>query len=122
MIGGGCCLIHVVPSSGLFNIELDPSEYTDLAATMPSVLARLNAALDAAMLTAYQTNDTPGYNNCTTSNAWAKAHEGFLGPPCVLGSNDTRVVPAVVVPDLTPDELAEDEIRQNIEFASKRRT
>jgi len=69
----------------VFNIEEDPSEYSDLADTLPTEKARLTAALAAAMATAFQTNSMPGYGNCITDAEYAKAHQNFLGPICTKG-------------------------------------
>lgn len=91
----------------LFNIEEDPSEYTDITAQNPDMSKQLNAMLDAEIKTAFQTNDTPGYSNCTTEEAYAKAHKGYAGPPCTKGNAGTHL--PVVSRDLTSDELAMEE-------------
>lgn len=38
----------------------------------------------------FQTNDTPGYDNCTTVKAFAAAHRNFGGPIC---SNGSSIIP-----------------------------
>jgi arylsulfatase A-like enzyme len=77
------------PADGcLFNIEEDPSEYVDLSVSLPSMKANLTAALAASMATAYQTNESPGYNNCVTDKVYAAAHQNFLGPVCQKGTKE----------------------------------
>ena len=73
------------PNGCVFNIEADPSEYTDLSQSLPAVKANLTAALATVMAGAYQTNDTPGYKNCVTDQIYAGAHQNFLGPICTKG-------------------------------------
>ena len=58
----------------------------DLSASLPDVKANLTAELAKVMAGAYQTNDTPGYNNCVDEKAWSNAHRNFLGPPCTKGN------------------------------------
>eukprot|EP00036_Acanthoecidae_sp_10tr_P015081 CAMPEP_0206295298 /NCGR_PEP_ID=MMETSP0106_2-20121207/5093_1 /ASSEMBLY_ACC=CAM_ASM_000206 /TAXON_ID=81532 /ORGANISM="Acanthoeca-like sp., Strain 10tr" /LENGTH=580 /DNA_ID=CAMNT_0053725945 /DNA_START=6 /DNA_END=1748 /DNA_ORIENTATION=+ len=73
------------PNGCVFNIESDPSEYTDLSATVPAVKANLTAALGAAMSTRFQVASTPGYTKCVTAVQFELEHEGFLGPICSKG-------------------------------------
>jgi len=77
------------PKDGcVFNIATDPSEYVDLSASLPAVKANLTAALAVTMASAYQTNESPGYNNCIDDDTYAKAHNNFLGPICSKGNSN----------------------------------
>ena len=70
----------------------DPTEHHDLAksaatdAHIASILANLTAALTAAVATKFQTSSIPGYDNCTTTQEFVAAHQGFGGPICYNGS------------------------------------
>jgi hypothetical protein len=81
-----------VPEAGsapcLFDIEADPTEHTDLARdpTHAATLARLTAALAAARASQFQTDSIPGYDNCTTIDAYVTAHQNFGGPICYNGT------------------------------------
>jgi len=62
----------------LFNILEDPSEYTDLASTMPDKLAELQSLWQKRNSTKYwPPRLVPDSQKC---EAYAKAHNGFLGP------------------------------------------
>ena len=88
-------------------MQVDPSEYTDLANQMPDVLARLNAKLDAVV--PYQTNETPGYDTCVTNAAWAQAHHNFVGPLCTKSNSTSSVSPSMSAPaDSKPRTQEED--------------
>lgn len=68
----------------LFDVESDPNEDVDLAKTLPHVVRSLNASWLKSMQERpyFQTDDTPGYTNCTTVAAYVAAHRGFGGPVC----------------------------------------
>eukprot|EP00041_Stephanoeca_diplocostata_P024115 m.603621 g.603621 ORF g.603621 m.603621 type:complete len:351 (-) comp22455_c2_seq8:2081-3133(-) len=62
----------------LFNITADPSEYTDLAATHPSVLKQMHELFAQRNATAYETPKlAEDPEKCA---AYVKANQGFLGP------------------------------------------
>ena len=72
----------------LFDIDKDPTEHVDLAASQPGLLANLSAALAAAVATSYQTGDDGyhgAYTNCTTLKHFAEVWPGFGGPLCYPG-------------------------------------
>ena len=72
----------------LFNIETDPTEHVDLAKAEPALMRNVTSAWLAAQAKApyFQTNDVPGYPNCTTVAAFVQKHRGFGGPICYNGS------------------------------------
>ena len=42
--------------------------------------------LAKAVAGAYQTNDTPGWENCENPSAYIAEHKGFCGPICTKGT------------------------------------
>ena len=67
-------------SGCLFDVVGDPSEYVDLAATLPDVLANLTARWRAAAATAYQTPYVGGAMNCSAPRVKAMLAGGFWTP------------------------------------------
>ena len=68
----------------LFNITSDPLEKHDLSPSHPVLLARMQAALKAAVAGGFQTTDSNyTYSDCAPS--WSEnvaAHGGFAAPMC----------------------------------------
>merc|ERR550525_2338288 len=73
-------------SGCVFDISQDPEERKDLATSSPTLLRSLTALLAKYVASSYQTNDIPGFDNCTTIQAYVLAHRGFGGPLCYNGS------------------------------------
>eukprot|EP00911_Craspedida_sp_UC1_P001002 UC1_evm1s750 len=66
----------------LFNIETDPTEHNDLSKSNVDMYKTVWAAYQKALTEKppFQTNDTPGYKNCTSAKAYAAAHGNLGGP------------------------------------------
>ena len=70
------------PNGCLFDISVDPTEHVDISAKMPEVKAHLLAKLSDANATTYQTNDTPGFENCRSPKEVEQENHGFVGMVC----------------------------------------
>eukprot|EP00041_Stephanoeca_diplocostata_P004895 m.52965 g.52965 ORF g.52965 m.52965 type:complete len:174 (-) comp15434_c0_seq13:379-900(-) len=71
----------------LFDVVNDPREMHDLSqnASFQQVLGDLWLALNASVLTTFQTGDDGydgGYTQCVTNDAYKATHGGFIGPLC----------------------------------------
>jgi len=88
------------PKGCVFDISKDPNEYVDLAASMPELLKKLTALLDSYVATKFQTSEIPGYDNCTTIEDYAKAHQGFGGPLCHKKASPMAMHPSQPHPSL----------------------
>ena len=71
----------------IFDVDTDPSERDDLAATVAgkAIAARLQPRLAAIAATHWETGDHAflgDFTNCTTMDAFKAAHKGYLGPVC----------------------------------------
>ena len=66
----------------LFNIEVDPTEHHDVGTENPAILNNLTTTLYQILESTFQTNEIPGYTNCTTVEEYTSSHHGFGGPLC----------------------------------------
>eukprot|EP01059_Diplonema_ambulator_P010785 TRINITY_DN2081_c0_g1_i1.p1 TRINITY_DN2081_c0_g1~~TRINITY_DN2081_c0_g1_i1.p1 ORF type:complete len:1269 (+),score=327.88 TRINITY_DN2081_c0_g1_i1:1956-5762(+) len=75
------------PDGCLFDILADPSEYTDLKSTLPSVFADLKNRLQQLFSEVFQTAWPPNYTqNCISEAEAVNQHRGFSAPRCVLNA------------------------------------